>query len=133
MFDLLSGSGAARVWMARENMMRSVIELAKNGNVVVGAEYAGAVVAMAQSAGIIAFGGALIEREDGGCDKGLYTEQDAPAWIAMVEELTRSKWVGVALEDVEKFASVCRALGIAVCGGAIVERDGMILQGLYIE
>lgn len=115
------------------NMMRSVIELAKNGNVVVGAEYAGAVVAMAQSAGIIALGGALIEREDGGCDKGLYTEQGAPAWVAMVEELTRSKWVEVAPEDVEEYARVCRVLGVCVHGGTIVERGGVMLQGLYIE
>ena len=114
-------------------MMKSVIELAKNGNVVVGVEYAGAVAAMAQSAGIIACGGALMEREDGRCDKVLYTEQDAPAWVAMVEELTQHKWVEVAPEFVEEFARVCRALGVCVHGGAIVERDGVMLRGFYIE
>ena len=49
------------MWMVRVDMMKSVIELAKNGNVVVDAEHAGAVCAMAQSVGIIACGGALIK------------------------------------------------------------------------
>ena len=121
------------MWMVRVDMMKSVIELAKNGNVVVDAEHAGAVCAMAQSDGIIACGGALIKRNDGGSDKVLYVEQPAPAWVSLVEELTRDKWVEVAPAMVEDFVRACRVLGVCVHGGAIVERDGVILQGFYIE
>lgn len=119
--------------MVRGDMMKSVIELAKNGSVVVDAEHVGKVVAMAQSVGIIACGGALIERNDGGFDKLLYTEYDTPAWVAMVEELEQKKWAEVAHEYVEEFAKACHALGVCVHGGAIVERDGVMLQGFYIE
>lgn len=121
------------MWMAREYMKNLVIELAKNGNVSVDAERVSEVVAMAQSVGIIACGGALIKREDGGFNKVLYTEQPEPAWVSLVEELMCNKWVEVAPEDVEEFVGVCRALCIVACGGAIVARGGVMLQGFYIE
>lgn len=119
--------------MARGNMKNLVIELAKNGNVSVDAERVSEVVAMAHTAGIIVYGGALIERADGGFNKVLYTEQPAPAWVALVEELTRDKWAEVIPAMVKEFIRACRALGIVAHGGAIVERGGEMLQGFYIE
>lgn len=119
-------------WLAGK-MMKSVIKLAKNGFVVVNASQVEQVIAAAERVGVCACGGALVERVGGGFDKVLYTEQPTPAWVALVEALDRDKWVEVAQEEREEFTSVCEALGVMVHGGAIVERGGRLMQGLYIE
>jgi hypothetical protein len=114
-------------------MKNSVISLVKNGFVVVNEEQAEQVRAMAERVGVCACGGALVARVGGGFDKVLYTEQPAPAWVALVEALERDKWAEVAKEEREDFMRVCEALGVMVHGGAIVERGGRLMQGLYIE
>lgn len=114
-------------------MKNSVISLAKNGFVVVNEEHAEHVRTMAERVGVCACGGALVARVGGGFDKVLYTEQHAPAWVALVEALERDKWVEIAQEERENFACVCEVLGICVHGGAIVERDEEMLQGYYVE
>lgn len=114
-------------------MKNSVISLAKNGFVVVNAMHVEQVIAMAESVGVCACGGALVERVGGGFDKVLYTEQPAPAWVALVEALDRDKWTEVAKDACDGFVRVCGALGVVVHGGAIVERGGRLMQGLYIE
>lgn len=121
------------MWMARGNMMKSVIELVKNGYVVVNANDVAQVLAMAERVGICACGGALIERVGGGFDKVLYTEQPAPAWVTLVEALYRDKWTELAKEACNEFMRVCEALGICAHGGAIVDRGGRLLQGYYVE
>lgn len=121
------------MWMARGNMMKSVIELVKNGFVVVNAEQVAQVLAMAEHVGVCACGGALVERVGGGFDKVLYTEQPAAAWVALVEALDRDKWAEVTKEEREEFTRVCEALGVMVHGGAIVERGGRLMQGYYVE
>lgn len=114
-------------------MKNSVISLVRNGFVMVNEEQAEQVCAMAERVGVCACGGALVERVGGGFDKVLYTEQLAPAWVALVEALERDKWVEVAQESREEFMRVCEALGVVVHGGAIVERNGEMLQGYYVE
>lgn len=121
------------MWMARGNMMKSVIELVKNGYIVVNANDVAQVLTMAERVGICACGGALIERVGGGFDKVLYTEQPSPAWVALVEALDRDKWVEVAQKERDEFVRVCEALGMVVHGGAIVERGGRLMQGYYVE
>jgi hypothetical protein len=76
-------------------MKNSVFSLAKNGFVMVNAEQAEQVRAMAERVGVCACGGALVERVGGGFDMVLYTEQPAPAWVALVEALDRDKWAEV--------------------------------------
>lgn len=114
-------------------MKNSVISLVKNGFVVVNMKQAEHVRTMAERVGVCACGGALVARIGGGFDKVLYTEQPAPAWVALVEAIDRDKWVEVAQEEREDFMRVCEALGVMVHGGAIVERGGRLMQGLYIE
>lgn len=114
-------------------MKYSVIELAKNGNVVVDAINAQDVVDLAKRVGVCAHWGASILREDGTMGQVLYTDHPAPAWVALAEELMRNKWVEAAPAMVEEFTRVCRVLGVCVHGGATVERDGVVLQGFYIE
>lgn len=121
------------MWMARGNMMKSVIELAKNGFVMVNEAQAEQVRAIAERVGVCACGGALVERVGGGFDKVLYTEQPEPAWVALVEALDRDKWTEVAKAACDDFMRVCEALGVVVHGGAILERGGRLMQGYYIE
>ena len=112
--------------------MKSLIELVKNGSIVVNAEHVVQVLAMAKRVGVCACGGALVERADGGFDKVLYTQQNVPSWVALVEEL-HNKWVEVQQEERAEFVRVCEALGVVVHGGAIVERGGKLMQGYYVE
>lgn len=114
-------------------MKNSVIFLAKNGYVVVNAEQVAQVLAMAERAGVVACGGALLERVDGGFDKVLYAEQPAPAWVALVEALYCDKWAEVAKDECDEFMRVCEALGLRVNGGAIVERDGKIFRAITLN
>lgn len=114
-------------------MKNSVISLVKNGFVVVNEEQAEQVRTMAERVGVCACGGALLKRAVGGFDKVLYIESPVPAWVALVEALESDKWVEVAQEERENFVRVCEALGVVVHGGAIVERGGRLVQGLYIE
>lgn len=114
-------------------MRNSVISLVKNGFMLVNEEHAEQVRTMAERVGVCACGGALVARVGGGFDKVLYTEQHAPAWVALVEALERDKWVEIAQEERENFVRVCEALGVVVHGGAIVARGGRLMQGLYIE
>lgn len=114
-------------------MKNSVISLVKNGFVVVNEEQAEQVRTMAERVGVCACGGALVARGGGGFDKVLYTEQPAPAWVALVEALVRDKWVEIAQEERDNFVRVCEALGVEVHGGAIVARGGRLMQGYYIE
>jgi hypothetical protein len=114
-------------------MIKSVIELVKNGFVVVNEEQVEQVLAMAHRVGVCVCGGALIERVGGGFDKVLYTEQPTPAWVALVEALGRDKWAEVAKGEHDEFLRVCVALGVMVHGGAIVERGGRLMQGYYVE
>ena len=114
-------------------MKNLVISLVSNGFVVVGAEQVEQVRSMAERVGVCACGGALVERTDGGFDKVLYTQQNVPSWVALVEELEHNKWVEVQQEERAEFVRVCEALGVVVHGGAIVERGGKLMQGFYVE
>jgi hypothetical protein len=114
-------------------MIKSVIELAKNGFVVVDAEQVEQVRVMAHRVGVCACGGALVERGGGGFDKVLYTEQPVPEWVALVEALERDKWAEIAQVERDDFMRVCEGLGMVVHGGAIVERGGRLMQGYYVE
>lgn len=114
-------------------MKNLVISLVKNGFVMVNEEQAEQVRVMADRVGVCACGGALVERVGGGFDRVLYTEQPAPAWVVLVEALDRDKWAEVAQEERDEFMRVCEALGVVVHGGAIVERDGEMLHGVYVE
>lgn len=105
-----------------------VVSLAKSSSVIVNVEQAEQVRAMAERVGVCACGGALVANY-----QVLYTEQPAPAWVAMLETLERAKCVEVAEEECAGFVSVCEALGVCVHGGAIVERGDEILRVLYIE
>ena len=121
------------MWTARGNMMKSLIELVKNGSIVVNAEQVEQVRSMADRVGVCACGGALVERVGGGFDKVLYTQQNVPSWVALVEELEQNKWVEVKQEERAEFVRVCEALGLVAHGGAIVERGGKLMQGFYVE
>ena len=114
-------------------MKNYVIELAKKGNVIVGIDDAQRVVCAANEVGVSAYGGALVERPDGGVDKVVYTTDKFTWWLSKVETLLVNMWVTVDIEDALVFGQVCESLGIIVCGGALIgQTDGTLLKGFYL-